>query len=62
MRFISALFVVGAIVVGGIFTVMSVQHYIAQNHQTMFAASLTLLLVGIVGLGAVLTRGGSRKS
>lgn len=55
MRFIAALFIIGLIVVGGIFLVMSVQNYTALHHQTMMATALMMFFVGIVGLGALLT-------
>ena len=55
MRFIATLFIVGLIVVGGIFLVMSMQNYTALHHQTMMVTSLMMFFVGVVGLGALLT-------
>lgn len=55
MRFIAAIFVGALIVIGGIMVVTSLQSY-TPHAQTLFSISLFMVMVGMTGFGALLTK------
>lgn len=55
MRFVAALFVVGAIVIAGIFGVWSLQAHAADTPQVVSMSAL-VFMAGLAGLGALLVK------